>query len=55
LPDANHDFNPKLPDDGSNNNAANNQKLILIVSFDSEDEQQDLFLELRDRGYSVKV
>ena len=55
LPDAKHDFNPKLPDDGSNNNAANNQKLILIVSFDSEDEQQDLFLELRDRGYSVKV
>jgi ParB-like chromosome segregation protein Spo0J len=30
-------------------------KLQLIVSFDHEDAQQELFLELRDRGFKVKA
>jgi len=31
------------------------QKLTLTVSFDCDDKQQELFLELRDRGYKVKA
>jgi hypothetical protein len=29
--------------------------LVLIVTFDNQDKQQELFIELRDRGYKVKA
>lgn len=31
------------------------KKLILNVIFENETEQQELFLELRDRGYKIKI
>jgi ParB-like chromosome segregation protein Spo0J len=47
------DFSPDLPDE---NDSENEEKpLVLRIVFETEDEQQMLFTELRDRGYKVKV
>jgi len=53
LSDDDDDFTPNLPDENQENNT--DKKLSLIVLFDSEESQEELFIELRDRGYRVKV
>lgn len=47
------EFTPDLPDENETSNTE--KKLQLLVSFESEDEQQMLFDELNTRGYKVKV
>jgi len=46
------DFEPNLPEEGIKEKKV---EVILKVLFDSEDEREILFLELRDRGLRVKV
>lgn len=47
-------FKPDLPDEGEKpQDAASSYQLR--VDLESEDKQQELFEELRDRGYKVKV
>lgn len=48
------DFVPDLPDDDEEKKE-NVSQLQLRVTFATEDEQQMLFCELRDRGFKVKV
>jgi len=48
------DFVPDLPDDVPSESAPSGD-IILRVTFDDEDSQQELFEELRDRGFKVKV
>ena len=46
-------FEPDLPDEDEGEKA--DGPLILRVEFDNDDERQQLFFELRDRGLKVKV
>lgn len=46
-------FEPDLPDDEDNPDEP--VKLEIRVMFETEDEQQSLFVELRDRGFKVKA
>ena len=45
-------FEPNLPEEKEK---IQNEKLLLTVLFDDDDERQNLFFELRDRGLKVKV
>jgi len=54
LEDSVSDFVPDLPDDAPSESKPNTD-IILRVTFDDEDSQQELFEELRDRGFRVKV
>jgi ParB-like chromosome segregation protein Spo0J len=45
-------FVPDLPDD---EDKITEQKIMLIVTFDDQDSQQDLFDELKERGFKVKA
>jgi hypothetical protein len=47
------EFTPNLPDE--NGSTPSEKDLQLIVKFESEEDQESLFIELRDRGYKVKV
>jgi hypothetical protein len=47
-------FEPDLPDEDEEP-SMKEAKLELRISFETEDEQQALFVELRDRGFEVKV
>lgn len=47
------DFQPNLPSE--NNDITDAPKYKLIISLDSEEEQQDLFNELKSQGYKVKA
>lgn len=46
------EFVPKLPDDDA---TGAEQKFILVVTLQNAEEQNDLFAELNDGGYKVKV
>jgi len=46
-------FEPDLPDEEEGEKA--DGPLVLRVEFDNDDERQQLFFELRDRGLKVKV
>lgn len=50
---SNDDFNYKDP--GEKNLDPSQKDILLIVKFESYEDQQELFLELRDRGFKVKV
>jgi len=43
------DFNPP------SENGEVSKKIIITVQFENEDDQQDLFDELKERGYKVKI
>ena len=43
------------PIDESKDQKTDNQKIQLTVIFENQDQQQDLFDELRDRGFKVKL
>lgn len=45
-------FEPDLPDENENDSE---KKITLTVMFDNDSDQQDLFEELRDRGFKVKA
>ncbi len=45
-------FVPDLPDEDEQKST--DTKLIITVTFDNDADQQDLFTELRDRGFKVK-
>lgn len=45
-------FEPDLPDE---NESESEKKITLTVTFDNDSDQQDLFEELRDRGFKVKA
>lgn len=45
-------FSPNLPDEDDEPNL--DKPLTLTVHFEDEDSQEELFIELRDRGYKVK-
>jgi hypothetical protein len=47
------DFIPKLPDEDEKKGSG--MSLEVRVTCDDEDQQQELFLELRERGFKVKV
>jgi ParB-like chromosome segregation protein Spo0J len=47
-------FEPNLPDEDDEPKEAPSA-FMLRVTFENEDEQQGLFVELRDRGFKVKV
>jgi hypothetical protein len=50
------EFEPKLPDETDEKpNVESKGGFVLRIVFESEDQQQELFIELRDRGYKVKV
>jgi ParB-like chromosome segregation protein Spo0J len=46
------EFQPDLPDDDGQETP---EKFQLVVTFDDDAAQQDLFTELRDRGFKVKA
>ncbi len=46
------EFQPNIKDE---NDDENNIKHLLTITFANEDDQQELFLELRDRGFKVKA
>lgn len=46
-------FEPDLPDD--EDKEKEHGKLVLRVEFENEEEMQQLFFELRDRGLAVKI
>jgi ParB-like chromosome segregation protein Spo0J len=46
------EFTPTLPDDDDSPPV---EKFQLVVTFENDAAQQDLFLELRDRGFKVKA
>ncbi len=48
------EFSPDLPDENKDN-VSPEEKLVLIVTLENQDDKQQLFNELRDRGYKVKV
>jgi hypothetical protein len=48
------DFIPDLPDDDLKEND-NPRDFVLRIVCEDEDQQKDLFIELRDRGLKVKV
>ena len=48
------EFTPDLPDDDVEQNT-NVKDLTLTVKFETPESQQELFLELNDRGYKVKI
>lgn len=47
------EFEPNIPNESKNDEQEKQFKLQII--FENEDDQQMLFLELRDRGFKVKV
>jgi ParB-like chromosome segregation protein Spo0J len=47
------EFEPDLPDD--EDKEKEHGKLVLRVEFENEEEMQQLFFELRDRGLAVKI
>jgi hypothetical protein len=50
------EFKPDLPSDDSNDDVSlADKKILVIIQVNSLDDQQSLFLELRDRGYKVKI
>jgi len=46
------DFEPNLPDEDKNIEHKND--LTVIITCDSQEQQQEIFIELRDRGFQVK-
>ncbi len=56
LPDIGFDiddkFEPNIPNE---KNAAAIKPLTLIITCDDDDTHQSLFIELRDRGYKIKI
>jgi hypothetical protein len=48
------EFKPNLPSDDDDISLMD-KKILVIVQVNSLDDQQSLFLELRDRGYKVKI
>ena len=48
------EFTPKLPDEDQDM-SPKEKDLILIVKFEDEDQQQELFDELNGRGFKVKI
>jgi ParB-like chromosome segregation protein Spo0J len=48
------EFTPDLPDENKDN-VSPEEKLVLIVTLENQGDKQQLFDELRDRGYKVKV
>jgi hypothetical protein len=53
--EGNREFTPKLPQDDEENTAQPRDKLSLIVFCENEDIQRELFAELKERGFKVKV
>jgi hypothetical protein len=53
--EGNREFTPKLPQDDEENNEQPRDKLSLIVFCEDEDIQRELFAELKERGFKVKV
>jgi len=47
------EFSPNLPDENEEKNME--QKMVVTVSFDDRSEMEDLFQELNDRGFKVKI
>jgi len=52
--DRDSEFMPKLPDEDQDL-SAKEKDLLLIVKFEDEDQQQELFDELNGRGFKVKI
>jgi hypothetical protein len=49
-------FVPKLPDPNEDSQrTCDDDEFVLRVLLDSDEQRQELFLELRDRGLKVKV
>jgi ParB-like chromosome segregation protein Spo0J len=48
-------FDEKEPDPPDDTTEEKPEVFSLTVTFENDDQQQDLFLELRDRGFKVKV
>jgi hypothetical protein len=53
--EGNREFTPKLHQDDEENTAQPRDKLSLIVFCEDEDIQRELFAELKERGFKVKV
>ena len=47
------EFSPNLPDENEEKNME--QKMVVTVSFDDRSAMEDLFQELNDRGFKVKI